>query len=101
MQCEMNAKEFISELSACSGFNIKETEKAVEQLSDIISSNISEDRILIINGFGRFFVEKHVEHVEVNAETSAKMLMPPKLSAVYVPSRLLTGMDKEKDTYED
>ena len=87
MQCEMNAKEFISELSARSGFNIKETEKAVEQLSDIISSNISED--------------KHVEHVEVNAETSAKMLMPPKLSAVYVPSRLLTGMDKEKDTYED
>jgi nucleoid DNA-binding protein len=97
----MNAKEFISELSIRSGLSARDTEKAVEQLSDIISSNISEDRILIINGFGRFFVEKHVEHVEVNAETSAKMLMPPKLSAVYVPSRLLTGMDKEKDTYED
>lgn len=101
MLCEMNAKEFISELSIRSGLSARDTEKAVEQLSDIISSNISEDRILIVNGFGRFFVEKKVEHVEVDPETSAKMLMPPKLSAVYVPSRLLTGMEKEKDSYED
>ena len=97
----MNAKEFISELSIRSGLSARDTEKAVEQLSDIISSNISEARILIVNGFGRFFVEKKVEHVEVDPETSAKMLMPPKLSAVYVPSRLLTGMEKEKDSYED
>ena len=51
----MNAKEFISELSIRSGLSARDTEKAVEQLSDIISSNISEDRILIVNGFGRFF----------------------------------------------
>ena len=51
-----------------------------------------------IPGFGTFVVDKQMEHIEVDAETNKRTLMPPKVELSFEPSVVLKSVivDKEK-----
>lgn len=85
----MNNKEFTAELSARTGFNIKETGKLITALVSEMANQLGEDNLISIQGFGTFEVKKKVERVVVNPSTRQRMLVPPKMEIKFRPSALI------------
>lgn len=97
----MNSKDFIQELASRIESSTKDTEKMISDLASVIASNISEDKSVMVQGFGQFSVKKLNERIELNPDTNVRMLMPPKLSVVYRQSPLLLKKDRKEVTTDE
>jgi DNA-binding protein HU-beta len=85
----MNNKEFISALSAKTGFSTKETVQMTSDVIRVITNELTEENAIGITGFGTFEVKKKLERVLVNPATKQRMLVPPKMVVSFKPN---TGM---------
>jgi len=85
----MNNKEFISALSAKTGFSTKETAQMTNEVVSAITNELTEENVVGITGFGTFEVKKKLERVLVNPATKQRMLVPPKMVVSFKPN---TGM---------
>ena len=85
----MNNKEFISALSAKSGYSSKETAQLAAAVVSAITNELTEENMVGITGFGTFEVKKKLERVLVNPATKQRMLVPPKMVVSFKPN---TGM---------
>jgi DNA-binding protein HU-beta len=85
----MNNKEFISALSAKTGYNLKETAQMASDVVSILTNELTEENTVGIIGFGTFEVKKKLERVLVNPATKQRMLVPPKMVVSFKPN---TGM---------
>lgn len=56
---------------------------------------VVEEGCLVINDFGKFLVEKHMEYVYLDAATMKRWLVPPRLSVKFIPAPLME--DGERD----
>lgn len=88
----MNNKEFISALSAKTGYGSKETGQMMRDVISVLINELTEENTVGITGFGTFEVKKKLERVLVNPSTKQRMLIPPKMVVSFKPN---TGM-KEK-----
>jgi len=90
----MNNKEFISLLSARSGYDQKDTQKLVNNIITAMSDAFVTDNSVIVPNFGVFETKKKMERVIVNPSTGQRMLVPPKLVLNFKPNQ--TWKDKLK-----
>ena len=85
----MNNKDFISALSAKTGYNSKEIAQMAADVVSAITNELTEENAVGITGFGIFEVKKKLERVLVNPATKQRMLVPPKMVVSFKPN---TGM---------
>jgi len=90
----MNNKEFISELSARTGYDQKDTQKLVNNVITSMSDAFVQDNSVVVPNFGVFETKKKMERVMVNPSTGQRMLVPPKLVLNFKPNQ--TWKDKLK-----
>ena len=83
----MNNKEFISQLSARSGYDVKDTQKLVNNIITAMSDAFVTDNSVIVPNFGVFETKKKMERVIVNPSTGQRMLVPPKLVLNFKPNQ--------------
>lgn len=81
----MNNKEFISALSARTGYTQDETQRLVSTLVDAMGQCFEQNEQVFFENFGTFEVKKRLERVFVNPSTGKKMLVPPKLILNFRP----------------
>ena len=79
----MNNKEFIIELSQCTGYNIDSTQKLVRSIVEAIASRFDEGERVEIPDFGYFEVCNRRERIVVNPANGQRMIVPPKLVLVF------------------
>ncbi|MBR3433564.1 MAG: HU family DNA-binding protein [Bacteroidaceae bacterium] len=82
----MNNKEFLSALSAKTGYNTKETGLMVRDVISVLTGELTEENTVGITGFGTFEVKKKLERVLVNPSTKQRMLVPPKMVVSFKPN---------------
>ena len=82
----MNNKELIAKLSERLGITQKLASEMVDATASAIVSSVSEDRSLMLQGFGSFEVRKKNNRVITNPSTGYKMVVPPKLVLTFKPS---------------
>ena len=91
----MNNKEFINALSERNNISVKETQRLIESLTEIMADNLSDGDNIAIQGFGTFEVKKKLERIIVNPNTKQRQLIPPKLSVALKPSNVLKDKFKK------
>lgn len=57
---------------------------------------VKEEGCLVINDFGKFLVNKHMEYVFLDASTKKRWLVPPRLSLSFKPAPLLVEDERDK-----
>ncbi len=85
----MNNKEFTSELAQRLSYTQKDVS---EWITILVSSMVQEwekGESITIHGFGSFEIRKRMERISVVPSSSQRMLVPPKLSLIFRPSRVL------------
>lgn len=92
----MNNKEFLTELSRRLNYNSKETKALTDALVQEICTQLEEENIIAISGFGTFEVKKKLERVVVNPATKQRMLVPPKMSVSFKVAPVLKDKANEK-----
>ena len=90
----MNNKEFIAELAERTDYNLKDTQKLVNNLINAMGDAFQEDNSVQIPGFGTFESKKKMERIIINPSTGQRMLVPPKLVLNFKPNQ--TWKDKLK-----
>ena len=83
----MNNKEFISQLSARSGYDQRNTQKLVNNVITAMSDAFVTDNSVVVPNFGVFETKKKMERVIVNPATGQRMLVPPKLVLNFKPNQ--------------
>ena len=92
----MNNKEFLTELGRRLNYNSKETKALADALVQEICTQLEEENIIAISGFGTFEVKKKLERVVVNPATKQRMLVPPKMSVSFKVAPVLKDKANEK-----
>lgn len=82
----MNNKELIKELSERLGYTCEDVSRLLDSLTDVVSEQLQEGKLLDIEGFGTFEVKKEPERVVVNPLTKQRFLVPPKLVPDFRPA---------------
>lgn len=82
----MNNKDFISVLSAKTGYSSKEASQMAMDIVSVITNELTEENTVGITGFGTFEVKKKLERVLVNPATKQRMLVPPKMVVSFKPN---------------
>lgn len=90
----MTNKEFINALSERNNISLKETQRLVEALTEVMAESLSEGDNITIQGFGNFEAKKKMERIIVNPSTKQRQLIPPKLTIAFKPSNVI------KDKYK-
>lgn len=85
----MTNKEFINALSERNNISLKESQRLVEALTEVMADSLSEGDNITIQGFGNFEVKKKLERIIVNPTTKQRQLIPPKLTVAFKPSNVL------------
>lgn len=91
----MTNKEFISALSERNNISLKETQRLIESLTEVMAESLSEGDSISIQGFGNFEVKKKLERIIVNPSTKQRQLIPPKLTVAFKPSNVLKDKFKK------
>ena len=90
----MNTQQLISYLAETLGCEGKAAEKCVAAIVRWVTGQMTENGQLLIPGFGRFEVSKKMEYVRCDANSNKRFLVPPSLSADFVPAPLLDGTEE-------
>ena len=90
----MNTQQLISFLAETLGCEENAAEKCVAAIVRWLTGQLAENGQLLIPGFGRFEVSKKMEYVRCDANSNKRFLVPPSLSADFVPAPLLDETDE-------
>lgn len=82
----MNNKDFLTKLSAKTGYSLEDTQKLVQSVIKTMGKKLEKGDSIQINSFGIFEVKKRLERVITNPGTGKKMLVPPKLVLNFKPT---------------
>lgn len=85
----MDNKEFTSEFSRRLGYPLKDTSELIASLLSDMARQLEDGKIISVQGFGTFEVEKKAECIFVNPNTKQRVLMPPELVLTYRPDASL------------
>lgn len=76
------------------------TKEVARQYADTIVKwlvrQVAEEGCLVVNDFGKFLVEKHMEYVFLDVATKKRWLVPPRLSVKFIPAPLLEEDERDK-----
>ena len=92
----MNNKEFLAKLSEKTGYSPQRTAQLVAALVDEIGTQLEEENIILLSGFGSFEVKKKLERVIVNPVTKQRMLIPPKMVVSFKTNNILKDKINQK-----
>ena len=81
----MNNKDFIIELSQCSGYSQDNTQRLVRCVVEAMASRFDEGESVAIPSFGSFEGKNRMERIVVNPSTGQKLMVPPKLVLTFRP----------------
>lgn len=81
----MNNKDFISELSARTGYTQANTQRITTAVINVMADYFQEGTNISVADFGSFEIKKKMERVMVNPTTQKRMLVPPKLVLTFKP----------------
>ena len=90
----MTHKDFTSELSRQLGYTQKDAAELIATLTGRIVQELQDGGSVCIQDFGNFEVKKKLERIVVNPSTKQRMLVPPKLTAVFKPCNKLKNLIK-------
>lgn len=96
----MNNKEFISELSAQTGFSTRDTSAYAASLVSALSAHLAEEDTIAISGFGQFEVKRKMERIIINPSSKQRMLVPPKIVVGFKPGATLKERINQKNVKE-
>lgn len=82
----MNNKELLATLSERLGITRRLATEMLDASTAAITSSVSEERSLMLQGFGSFEVRKKADRIIVNPSSGRQMVVPPKLTLVFKPS---------------
>lgn len=90
----MNNKEFIAQLARQTDSTQKQTALIVDTLTGIIAQNLKEGNDIQLGNIGTFTTKTKEQRIIINPKTKDRLLIPPKITAEYKPSRSI------KDKYK-
>ena len=82
---------FINELSKKTGFSKSISKKLINDLLDILITNISTGK-LVLKNIGTFKLHKKKERVGRNPKTKEEFIIEPRKSITFIPSGHLSGL---------
>lgn len=85
----MNNKEFIAQLATRHDYTQKEAAAIVATIIAETTHRLEEGEALNVPLFGTIEVKKKAERITVNPVSKLRMLVPPKLTVTFKPSRPL------------
>lgn len=85
----MNNDDFVRILSEKTRLDIKDTERIISSVADIIVGELQNGNSVSFQGFGFFEVKKKMEKIVANNSTGKRILFPPRLIVGFKPSSLL------------
>lgn len=87
-------KDFTSELSRRLGYTLKDASDLTASLTGRIIQELQEGGTVSVQDFGNFEMKKKQERIIINPATKQRMLVPPKLTAVFKPCSRLKNIIK-------
>lgn len=91
----MTNKEFINALSERNNISLKESQRLVEALTEVMANALSDGDSIAIQGFGNYEGKKKTERIMINPSTKQRQLIPPKLTVAFKPSNVLKDKFKK------
>lgn len=91
----MTNKEFINALSERNNISLKESQRLVEALTEVMATALADGDNIAIQGFGNYEGKKKMERIMVNPSTKQRQLIPPKLTVAFKPSNVLKDKFKK------
>lgn len=85
----MNNKEFTAELARRMEITQKDAANMMDTFADIINREMGKGNDVQLGTLGTFEVKVKEQRIIVNPKTKRRMLVPPKMSAEFRPSRNL------------
>ncbi len=93
----MTRRQLAKQLSKRTLLNIKESDQVIEELFDLISEKIVEEKEIIITGFGKFYAYQHSPRPVRNPKTKEEMMLKPYYSLKFKPSDVVKKLLKTKE----
>lgn len=95
----MDNKTFIENLSSRTGLSRKEATTLASSVASLIAASCEQEDSVIIPGFGTFETKLKAERImAVPSGNGKRLLIPPKVVAVFKPSAVLKQRLNESDT---
>lgn len=85
----MNTKDLITTIRGQQGFSADEAEKLFDATVAAIKSQLLNNNVVAVQGFGQFEPKKKNERISVSPTTGERMLVPPRISVAFKPSNVL------------
>lgn len=85
----MNNKEFVTELSQRTGYNIDSTQRLVRSVVEAMALRFDDGGQVDVPRFGLFEVCNRMERIVVNPSSGQRMIVPPKLVLTFKPVAIL------------
>lgn len=95
----MTNKELITELSKRLEWTQTQTAKILDDVVEIISTNLADSNSINIQGFGVFESKRRQERISVNPVSKQRFLIPPKITTAFRPGQVVK--DKLKKLSEN
>lgn len=85
----MNKKDLINIVSAKTGMNKKESEKAVAAVFESITQSLTNGEKVQIAGFGAFEIKERAERMAINPRTKEPISVPASKLPQFKPAKVL------------
>ena len=92
----MSKTDLSNELANRLNREVDDVKALLEGFASTVRSRCGENRTVALPGFGNFIPQKEDEHIEVDATTNRRVLMPPRVSLRFEPSTILKSKIAEK-----
>lgn len=96
----MNNKEFEKKLIETLPFKTDVVGQLSREWLLILEKELSQDNSVQINSFGIFELKKKSERITKHPSTKKRILIPPKLTLVFSPSKLIKSVIKKINPHE-
>lgn len=92
----MSKTDLSNELANRLNRDVDDVKALLEGFAAMVRSCCGENQTVAMPGFGNFVPRKEDEHIEVDATTNRRMLMPPRVMLHFEPSAILKSKIAEK-----
>lgn len=75
----MNKGEFVDELAKKTGFTKKDSKKALDSVTEIITQSLSKNEEVLLTGFGKFEPRPRKASTRINPQTQQPIRVPKKV----------------------
>ena len=91
----MNNKEFITQLAKQTGSTQKAAAQLVDDLSNLMAGHLRNDQSIDLGTLGIIEPKTKEQRIINNPKTKGQMLVPPKITADFRPSKALKAKCNE------